>query len=138
MLVLAVEACGAGTEYEAAVVELAVVSCELFLGDEVYCGVVVSEVVGHFLDSLLDESLVSAFLSNYEALSGVLLSCGEFRVGAGSYCIESSGNGDGVLLAVLYARDSSDGVGVSLGYALAPECVVITPGEDAVAVEPLE
>ena len=114
VLVLAVDACCAGTEYEAAVVQLAVVSCELFLRDEVYCRVVISEVVGHLLDRLLDESLVCAFLGNNETLSCVLLSCCECGVGTGSYGIESLGYGDSVLLAVLNAGDSSDSIGVTL------------------------
>jgi hypothetical protein len=58
----------------------AVVLVQLFLRDEVYSGVIVGEVVGHCLDVVLDLSLVSAIFSNYEALSCMLLSCGQIGI----------------------------------------------------------
>ena len=69
MLVLAINTGLACAEYEAAVVDPGMVSYELFFGDEVYCRIVISEIVGHLLDGLLDKSKICAFFSYYEALS---------------------------------------------------------------------
>ena len=113
MLVLAVLAGDAGSEYETAVVHAGVVSSELFFGDEVYCRIVICEIVRHLLDGLLDKGSVSTFFCNYETLSCVLLSCCKFGLLTGSYGIESSVYGDRVLLAVLYAGDAADGIGVA-------------------------
>ena len=68
----------------------------------------------------------------------MLLACCEFRLGTGSYCLECCFYRDSVLLAVLYAGNSSDRVGVTLGYALAPECVILALRKDAAAVETVD
>ena len=68
----------------------------------------------------------------------MLLACCEFRLGTGSYCLECCFYRDSVLLAVLYAGNSSDRVGVTLGYALAPESIVSAVGKDAAAVKTVD
>ena len=68
----------------------------------------------------------------------MLLACCEFRLGAGSYCLKSTLDRDRVLLAVLNAGNSSDGIGVALRNALAPECVIFAFGKDAAAVKTVD
>ena len=64
----------------------------------------------------------------------MLFTGGENGIFAVSYLLESGLNGNGVLLAVLNALYTSDSIGVTLAYTLAPECVVASLGKNCVAV----
>lgn len=133
VLIIAV-ACLAGSDNKTTVRYSAVVLFKLLLSDEMNGSIIVGEVVGHGLDIMLDLSQVCTLLSNYEALSCVLFTGGENGIFAVSYLLESGLNGNGVLLAVLNALYTSDSIGVTLAYTLAPECVVASLGKNCVAV----
>ena len=68
-------------------------------------GVIIGEIVGHGLDIMLYLSEVCALLGYYKAFSCVLFTGGQFGIFAVSYSLESGFNGNGVLLAVLYALE---------------------------------
>ena len=78
MLVLTIDACLTGTENKATVIDARMVSDKFLFRYEMNRSVIICEVVGHFLDRLLDESEISAFISYDEAFSRMLLACGEF------------------------------------------------------------
>ena len=86
------------------------VALQFFFADEVNCCVVISKVVGHLLDLFLNSCSVCAFLKDYEALSCVLVSCGELRVLAASNCLKCALYRDCVLLGILDTLNSSDGI----------------------------
>ena len=68
----------------------------------------------------------------------MFLSCGKFRILSVSHSIERRVHRDGVLLRVLHARHSADGVGMSLAYALAPESIVLAVRKDGVGIQSVE
>ena len=86
----------------------------------------------------LDRRIVRTIFYYYVALSGVLLSCGKRRVASASYCFECTLYGYGILSCVNYAFNSSDSVGVSLTYALAPESIGCAAGQNALCVNSVE
>ena len=135
MLVLFLHSGYAGTDHHAAVRQSAVVTLHLFLGDEVNGGVVIREVVRHGLDLVFDLSQVCAFLSYHEALSGMLLSGGQLRIGTVSDCLYSLLYRDGVLSAVFYTLDAAYCVRMSLAHALTPEGVILAFRQHAVCVQ---
>src|SRR5699024_618954 len=136
--VLSVPAGLSAAEDESAVRDPAVVSLELFLADEMYCRVIVGEVVWHRLDLFLYLCRISAFLQNDKALSCVLLPCGKVRILSVSDCLKSRLHRNRVLLCILDALYSADRVGVSLAYTLAPECIVLSVRKDRVGVQPVQ
>ena len=77
-------------------------------------------------------------LSHNIAFSCVFFSCGQLRVFACSYLFQCRRNGNGILLAVLYALNASDGIGMALTYASAPEGVILAVGQNAVANQSLQ
>ncbi len=138
MAVLIILSGAAAREHEAAVGHAAVVLPELLVGDEVDGGVIVREIVGHGLDGSLYSLGIRTVLEDDKALAGMLLSCGELRGLSGADLLDGLLDRDGVLLRVLHAGDSPDGVRVALAYALAPEGVVLAAGENGVAQHTVE
>ena len=114
------------------------VAIQLLLRNEVNRCVIISEVVGHGLDFVFNACQICAFLSHNIAFSCVFFSCGQLRVFACSYLFQCRRNGNGILLAVLYALNASDGIGMSLTYASAPEGVILAVGQNAVADQSLQ
>ena len=100
--------------------------------------VVVREIVRHGLDLFFYLCRIRAFLKDDEALSCVFLSCGKLRVLPISHSLKRRVHRDGVLLRILHARHSADGVGMSLTYALAPEGIVLAVRKDGVGIQSVE
>ena len=138
MTVLIIPACFAGTDNKSTVRDPAVITFQFFFCDEVYCSIVLIEVVRHSLDLVLDTCKVCAFLSYYEALSGVFLSCCKFRIFSVSYSFQCCFYRDGVLFAVFDSVDPADRIGMSLAYTLAPECIIFTVGKDCICIQSVQ
>ena len=79
------------------------VALQLFLGDKVYGGLVLVEVVGHGLDLVLDASQICAFLRNNEALTGVLVAGGQLGILASANNLNRRLYRAGVLTCILDA-----------------------------------
>ena len=101
----------------------------LLSGDERYGGVVLVEVVGHFLDLTLDARKISAFLRDDIAVAGMLLTCGEYRILPAAHSFQRGVHRDRVLTRVQNALDAADGVRVSLADAGSPESVAFAFGK---------
>lgn len=96
-------------------------------------GVVIRKVVGHLLDFALDARKVCALLRDYEYLTGMLLTGGQFRIFARADRFECFRYGYGVLTRVLDALDAAHSVRMSLADAAPPEGIVLALGQDAEA-----
>ena len=103
-----------------------------------YCGIVFIKVVRHSLDLILNSCKISAFLSYYETLSGMFLSCSKLRILSASYCFQSRLNRDGVLFAIFYAFDTADCIRMSLAYTFSPECVILAVCQDCICIHAVQ
>jgi len=138
LLGLSVFAGDAASQDKAAVGDTLVIAVKLLLRDEVNGGVVVGKVGGHGLDGFLDLGPIGMEGGDHVTLAGMLLTGGKVGIIAAANPLERLGDGDGVLLAVKNPLHAADGIGMSLAYALTPEGIIVTVGEDAVAEKPLE
>ena len=96
---------------------------QLLFGDEVNCGVVIGEIVGHLFDLALDAGEVRPLFGDDVALARVLFSRGQNGILAAADALERAFDGNGVLAGVLDPLDAADGVAVPLADALAPKGV---------------
>ena len=138
MAVLIVPACFSAADHKTAVRDTAVVTVQLFLGNEMYRCIILVKVVRHGLDLFLDACKISTFLSNYEALSCMFLACSKLRIFSVSYCLKCSFYRNGVLLCILYAFDAADCIRMSLADTLAPECVVVSICKDRICIHTVQ
>ncbi len=111
------------------------VTGKFFFRNEMYRGIVLVKIVGHCLYVMLDLCKVCTLFGNNKTFSCVLLPGGKGGIFTVSYGCDGFGNGNGVLLAVLYAFNTADRIGVTLAYALAPEGLILSFGKNAVAVK---
>ena len=112
-----------------------VISCHLFLADEVDCSVIWLEVIRHSLYGLFDLGLVGAFLGYDVYLSEVHLALCKFRMLPCSYSVEGLFNWHSILPCVGYSLDASYSVGMSLAHATAPESVACTLRKSCLCVK---
>ena len=102
-----------------------VVSIQFFLGYECYSCLIANEVVRHCFNFIFNASCVSAFFQYYIAFTKVRRSSCHF------WCFTIADSRDDflfrhcVLASICYAFDTTDRVGMTLGYATAPERVGI-------------
>ena len=135
MAVLAVPAGLTAAQHKAAVRDTAVLLVQFFLADEMYCGIVIREIVRHGLDLFLYLCGVCSFLQDNKALSGMFLTGGELRILSVSHCVKSSLHRNGVLFRIFDAFHSPDSVRMSLADTFSPESIVIAFRQDSVGIE---
>ena len=110
-------------EYKTAMRNATVVSLKFFLRNKMHCGFVADEVVWHGLDSRFNSLQIGAFFRYHKAFPQVHLITGGIRSLTAADGFQIFFLGNGILLAIFYAGDAADGIGVTLAYALAPEGV---------------
>ena len=113
-------------------------SIKFFFRDKVYCGIVFIKIVFHSFDRFFDLFFISTFLGNYEALSGVFLTCCQFRLFSGSYLIHRFFHRNSILNTTFYTRDSSDCIRVSLAYAFTPECIGFSVWQNGFCIDTVQ
>ena len=128
----------AASHNESAVGHLVMVCLKLLFRDEVYRGIVLVKVVGHGLDLMLDLCLVCAFLGHNPALSQVFLAGGQLRLVPLAHLIHGFFHRNRILNTSLHSGNPADRVGMSLAYALAPESIGFSVGENGLRVQPVQ
>ena len=101
-----------------------------------HCGFVADKVVWHSLDGRFNSLQIGAFFRYHKAFPQVHLITGGIRSLTAADGFQIFFLGNGILLAIFYAGDAADGIGVALAYALAPEGVALSLRQHAVAQYP--
>ena len=122
------------TNHETAMRNSLVDTIKLFLGNKRYSGIIVCKVVRHFLDFLLDSGKICSLLRYHEALSGMLLTGGKLRCLSVTDLLKCFRNRNGILSCINYAVNSTNGIGMTLAYTLAPECIVISFRKNCICI----
>ena len=138
MAVLIIPSCFSAADHKTTMWDSAVVTVKFFLGNKVYRCVILIKVVRHGLDLFLDACKISTFLSNYEALSCMFLTCGKLWIFSVSYCLKCCLYRDCVLFCVFYAFDTADCIRVSLADTFTPECIIVSVCKDGICVHTVQ
>ena len=114
------------------------VTLHFFSADEMHRGIIFIKIVGHGLDLFLDSGKIRALLSHHKALSGVFFPGGQLGILSCAHFSKRIFHRNGVLSGIRNALDSSDGIGMSLADALAPEGVILTAGKDRIGIQTVQ
>ena len=101
-------------------------------------GIIVGKIVGHGDDFPLNGCQIRPLLCHNKALTGVLFPGSQGGIFTASDPIQCVLHRDCILLCVQNPRNSADRVRVALADALAPEGIVRTVWQDAVAQQTLQ
>ena len=138
MTVLIIPASFACTDHKSTMRNSTVITLQFFFRNEMYCCIIFIKIIRHCLNLIFNACKISTFLSYYEAFSCMLLSCSQFRIFSVSDCFQCSFYRNCVLFSIFYSINSTDCIGMSLAYTLAPECIILSICKDCVCIHSVQ
>ena len=111
------------------------VRLHLILRYKVNRGIVLIEVVWHGLNLILDCCLICALLSYNKYFTCMLVPCSQLWVLTGTNSLKCCINRDCILTSILNTCNTTNCIRVTLGYTLAPECVILTIWQNCITID---
>ena len=109
------------SEDKAPVGDTAMIFDKFFFGNKVYDGFVTYEIIGHGFNAVFNSLQICARFRHYETFAEVHLVTGCIGPFATAHQVKILLFGNGVLLAVFYSGNPSNGIRMPLAYTLTPE-----------------